>query len=773
MPHAALKLLPGVDQNKTPTLNEAAISDCDLVRFVPDRSGLGLVQKLGGWTKFYPSPTSTTTRALWAWEDTNAAQYLAAGNETDPVTQQASLNVIRNGVLRDITPRSLTTNPAVLFDTTAGDSTVTVTDTLSGTIDDYDTVFIATPVSIGGLILSGFYPATADSGTTYTIQARDLLGNLLPAPSTDSGGTIPAFASTINSALVTVTLAGHGLSAGGTFAILVPLVFDGLTLYGNYTVFSVPTADTFTIQASTTATAGATADLNNGNACLTYYFGVGPLPPGSGFGRGGFGRGGFGRGASSGAHSGTPIPADDWTIDNWGQVLIACPVVSPAMTLTTTAAAGTGATVTLTLAESVTIPVGTPVTVAGVAPTGYNGFYYVTASSAGSVSYAGATTGAQTVAGTVTFIRPASSPIFQWDPTSGSPTASVISYGPPVNDGVFVAMPQRQIVAWGSSFTGIQDPLLNRWCDLEDYSSPGSWIAQPTNQAGSFRIPKGSRIVSDIQGPQQGINWTDLAVWSMQYISQPFIYSFNEIATGCGLISRKAAGSFNGVVYWMGQSQFFQYTREGVVPLLCPVWDVIFQQLDTAHLSKIRVAVNSRFNEVAWYYPTLTSNGEVAAYVKYNTLLQQWDFGALGRSAWVNESVLGPPIGADPVSRYIYQHETSTDADGQPMNSYFQTGYFVIAEADLKVFIDQVWPDAKWGYYDGVQSATLNLTFFVADYSGQTPAQFGPYPLVKSTTFISPRFRGRLVSVFLGSSDLGSFWRIGDMRYRFAPDGKF
>ena len=192
-----------------------------------------------------------------------------------------------------------------------------------------------------------------------------------------------------------------------------------------------------------------------------------------------------------------------------------------------------------------------------------------------------------------------------------------------------------------------------------------------------------------------------------------------------------------------------------------------------ANVNKIRVAVNSRFNEVAWYYPTLTSNGEVAAYVKYHTLLQQWDFGVLGRSAWINESVLGPPIGADPASRYIYQHETSTDADGAAMNSYFQTGYFVIAEADLKAFIDQVWPDAKWGYYAGTQAATLNLTFYVADYPGQTPEQFGPYALTQSTTFISPRFRGRLVSVFLGSSDLGSFWRIGDMRYRFAPDGKF
>jgi hypothetical protein len=259
----------------------------------------------------------------------------------------------------------------------------------------------------------------------------------------------------------------------------------------------------------------------------------------------------------------------------------------------------------------------------------------------------------------------------------------------------------------------------------------------------------------------------------MVYVGQPYIYSFNEIATGCGLIGRKAAGTFNGVVYWMGQSQFFQLSSGGVTSIPCPVWDVIFQQLDTANVNKIRVAVNSRFAEVAWYYPTLTSGGEVAAYIKYNTLLNSWDFGTLGRSAWINESVLGPPIGADPVSQLIFQHETSPDANGTAMNAWFQTGYFALQDGDMQTFIDQVWPDAKWGYYNGAQSATLNMTFYVADYPGATPEVYGPFTLTQATTYFNPRFRGRLVSIMIGSSDLGSFWRTGNLRYRYQPDGKY
>ena len=64
MPHQSLKLLAGVDQNKTPALNEAAISESQLVRFIPDRTLGGLVQKLGGWTKFYANSIGSIIRCL-------------------------------------------------------------------------------------------------------------------------------------------------------------------------------------------------------------------------------------------------------------------------------------------------------------------------------------------------------------------------------------------------------------------------------------------------------------------------------------------------------------------------------------------------------------------------------------------------------------------------------------------------------------------------------------------------------------------------------------
>ena len=80
--------------------------------------------------------------------------------------------------------------------------------------------------------------------------------------------------------------------------------------------------------------------------------------------------------------------------------------VGPGATYLTTAASSSAGTATVTFGGVYTIPVGATVTISGVTPSGFNGSYTVTASSAGSVSFANATAGPQTVAGSL-YMTPA------------------------------------------------------------------------------------------------------------------------------------------------------------------------------------------------------------------------------------------------------------------------------------------------------------------------------------------------------------------------------
>lgn len=769
--HSTLKLLPTVDTNRTPALNEAAISSTQLVRFVKDRENLGLVQKIGGWSRFYPSALTGVPRALWAWRDNLTNDYLAVGCSG---ATEGRLYVINEGTAKDISPEITQNNAAVDCTTTIGTSTVTIGDpgfnaittgasgdgttatltfsstsafpvgstivvagvtpagyngtytvlssgpstvsyantttgpqTVAGTvgtggsnITNYDAVYIPAHISVGGLILFGIYPCVAASSTTYQITALNTLGDpALATASVANGGAVASFATTSGLSIVTVTLNNHGFLAGDTYPVLIATTVGGVTLIGNYTVQTVPSANTFTIQASQNATATTSGSINGGNARYIYYISYGPLAAGSGYSTGGYSVGGYSSGVAPIAAAGFPVEAQDWSLDNWGEVLIASPDISSLLQF-------------------------------DVEPGG---------------------------------------PIFQWSPTVNLQNAQIIPQAPVSNHAVFVAMPQRQIVALGSTFTGVQDHLLIRWCDLNNYNQ---WIALPNNQAGSYRLPKGSRIVGGMQGPQQGLIWTDLALWSMQYVNLPDVYNFNEIATGCGLIGKKAMATMNNMVFWMSQSQFFMLSGNGINPLPCTVWDFIFQELDTTQVDRIRAAANSRFNEVSWFFPTLSSGGEINAYVKYSLSTGGWDFGYLPRTAWIDQSVLGPPIGGAPTG-LVFQHETSPNADGQPLVASFQTGYFTLQDGDLLSFIDQVWPDFKWGYYGGVQNASLLMTFYVADYPGQTPRVHGPYTLTQATQYVTPRLRGRLVSIKFESNDIDTFWRIGAPRYRLSPAGRF
>lgn len=758
MPHASLKLIPGVDQNRTPALNEAAISESNLIRFVPDRNGLGLPQKIGGWDRYIPTTMTAVVRALWAWADTNNQRYLGIGTD-DGVYAFDSLDV------QNLSPQTYIANPAMNFSTTSGSNEVEIGD-VGSNITGFDGIYLSTHVSVGGLVLFGFYSCTGSTPDQYEIFSSNVIGLPINATSTvASGGATASFTTIVDSASVSVTLADHNFQVGATFPVLIPTSVGGLTLYGNYIVRSVTSSSVFVIAAENEASSATTVSMNNGVPNITYYVGQSALPPPVGFGAGGFGAGGFGTGVSS----------------------------SGSREFVTTNATCVGTVATVSFSGSYDVPVGSQITISGLTPSGYNGTWTTTARTVGATSTISfpvpSTFGNQSVAGTVVINRfgfsgttdwtldnwgeilisnPENGEIYYWSPSDGGQASVVIPNAPKVNEGCFVAMPQRQIIAYGSTFTGIKDPLLVRWCDIGNFTS---WVGTVANQAGSFRIPKGSRIVSGLQGPQQGVLWTDLSVFSMQYIGLPLVWSFNEIGTGCGLIGKKAAATLSGTIYWMSQSQFYSLGGSGVSPIACPIWDVIFQDIDENNVDRVICATNARFGEVSWYYPTIGSGGIPTKYVKYNTLLGQWDFGDLTRTAWIDQSVLGPPIGAGE-DRVVYQHEVTQDANGTPINAYIQTGYFTLQEGDLKTFVDQMWPDMKWGLYGGSQNAEVKITFYVVDYPGQTP-KISEHFVTRNTTFITPRIRGRLVSIRIESNDLGSFWRLGNIRYRLQPDGKF
>lgn len=364
---------------------------------------------------------------------------------------------------------------------------------------------------------------------------------------------------------------------------------------------------------------------------------------------------------------------------------------------------------------------------------------------------------------------PSGGPIYQWSANSGFQNASVVSQAPFFNGGIFVSQPQQILVAWGSvQSTGVRDPLIVRWSDALNYTN---WAVNSQTWAGSFHIATGSVIKGGIQSAQQGIIWTDIDCYVMQNVGQPIVFGFNRVGSGCGLVGQHACGVLNGNVYWMSFNNFFILGANGVQPINCPVWNFVFQNIDTNNLSKVRCAVNSLFNEISWFFPALNGTGENTLYAKLNIIENEWDFGVLGRSAWIDVTVLGNPIGAD-LTGVIYQHEVGYNAGTVAIDSSFQTGYWSITEGNDLAFVDWILPDMTFTTYPGGTSSALTITFYATDYTGQAPRTYGPYVFNNATQYINTRIRARFLSMKVEGVDLNSFWRVGRLRYRFAVDGR-
>lgn len=380
--------------------------------------------------------------------------------------------------------------------------------------------------------------------------------------------------------------------------------------------------------------------------------------------------------------------------------------------------------------------------------------------------------------GEIALACPQGGGIYEWDPSSGFINAGIIPTAPTFCGGMFVSTSVQIAVAWGSSFAqaiGIQiDPLFVQWSTEGDFTN---WTPTAADQAGGFRIPLGSKLQCGIATPTQNVLWTDLDCWAMNYLGPPLVYGFNNIGAGAGAISSHAALQLRGNVFWMGFSNFYAMTPSGVQVLPCPVWDFVFQNINLAFAQNVRQMPNTNFNEAGWLFPSNASvNGENDCYVKMNITEpgQPWDFGpssALPRSAWTDQSILGPPISASP-SGIIYQQETGFDADGMPLQYSFTTGYFFITEGEDFAFIDQIYPDFKWGFYGQSQNSQVQITINAVNYPGDTPEVYGPFLCTQSTEFISVRIRARQLQFVISGDDLGSFMRLGYIRYRYRQMGR-
>lgn len=352
--------------------------------------------------------------------------------------------------------------------------------------------------------------------------------------------------------------------------------------------------------------------------------------------------------------------------------------------------------------------------------------------------------------------------IYVWDKSVGTGTrATVISQAPISNLRVFVSPENRQLISLGSHNGVTNDPLFITWTDNEDYTT---WLPDVTNTAGDKRLDRGSEIVTGLATRVGILIFSDKAVHVMQPVGGQEIYSFRQVGEGISIASPAAATEANGIVYFMGVTNFYIY--DGTLRVLpCPVWTKVFEDINQSQVFSVFCSHVKDFNEVWWFYP---SEGKATndRYVVYNYVEQIWYFGTIERASFRDFSpFFEKPFGFDNAGN-LFVHETGDNDGTEPMLSFIESGDVDIGDGDQLMHVSKLVPD-----FDRL-NGTVAVELRGRKY--QQAPQFikGPYPFNSSTDERGVRIRARQVALRITQQGLGESFRMGSWRARLRPDGE-
>lgn len=324
-----------------------------------------------------------------------------------------------------------------------------------------------------------------------------------------------------------------------------------------------------------------------------------------------------------------------------------------------------------------------------------------------------------------------------------------------------------------SNSTGLRsgsiDPLLIAFSNQEDITD---WEPRSDNTAGSLRCSAGSEIIGGIRARQETLIWTDVALYSLQFIGTPLTFGLNLINEGVTLIGPNCAVNTPAGVFWMDRKGFYKYSGT-VQSIKCSVQSYVYSDFNQSQSYQFFGFVNKEFNEVGWFYCS-SSTTIIDRYVTYNYVEDHWSIGQMSRTAWIDEGVSVNPIAAGKSSStpYLYSHEVGNDDDGSAMSSvYIQSGDFDIGNGQDFQFIKRMIPDIDFNGTGG-SSQAVDAVLKVRNYPGDSLATEQTTSFTGATTKIDMRARGRQAALRFQSSAAGVGFRLGNTRLDLQPNGK-
>ena len=331
------------------------------------------------------------------------------------------------------------------------------------------------------------------------------------------------------------------------------------------------------------------------------------------------------------------------------------------------------------------------------------------------------------------------------------------------------------------------------------------YSVEANNTAGTQRLAAGSKIMGAIKGRDALYVWTDTALFLMQFVGQPFTFSFQQVGTNCGLIGKNACVEVDGVAYWMSENGFFTYDGQ-LRSMPCLVEDFVYDNLNSTPRDLIYAGINNLFGEVTWFYPT-TGSVSLDRNVTYNYLdsIPQrpiWTTGTLARTTWVDSAVFDKPhatkydrtddasfdvVGNTDGSSIYFAQETGTDqltAGGVTTTviGSITSGDFDITQKRSSTGAVAGMPDIRGDgeYFARIsrfipdfisQTGNTQVSFVTRDYPNSA-ATTTNFTTTTTTDKIDTRLRARSIAFRVANTAAAEDWKLGTFRLDIHPGGR-
>lgn len=332
--------------------------------------------------------------------------------------------------------------------------------------------------------------------------------------------------------------------------------------------------------------------------------------------------------------------------------------------------------------------------------------------------------------------------LYEWQLDSTTPTVAAPIANAPTGCNAVMVTSERFVFALGAG----GNPRKVQWCDQEDNTV---WTPSTLNQAGDFELATPGTLMAGKRVRGLNLLWTDVDCHASTYIGQPFVFSFEKIGSGCGLISPQSVAIVSdSAAFWMSKSGFWMYDGS-IKPLPSDVGDYIYRNINASQSSKTYAVHNSEFGEVWWFYPSADSN-EVDSYVVYNYREGHWNIGLMGRTCGTGRGAFEKPLMFS-TDGYLYEHEVGFDYEGGTL--YCESGPVQIGAGDNLMAVRELIPDE-------LNQGEVSALFKTKLYPNSAESSHGPYSMANPT---SVRFTARQVKMRVQSNGNNN-WRVGTMR---------